>query len=155
MAKGPGIVWTEHALFAERLAAFAGVKYYGARGLASDGQFIDDADPTRPAIVSIDANREGRNLQTKWNRNLVVSPPEGADVWQQMIARTHRPGQTADEVIVDVLLGCSEHARAWDKALAGAEAVRDTMGAEQKLLIADKTWPSEMEIASMSGARWG
>ena len=79
----PGLVWTEHALFAERLSAETGIPYFGAKGLTSSGRFIDDADSKRAAILSIDANREGRNLQTKWSRNLVVSPPEGADVWQQ------------------------------------------------------------------------
>jgi hypothetical protein len=112
-AEEPGIVWTEHAFFAERLAELTGLTYYGAKGLDRDGRFIDDADSTRSAIVSIDANREGRNLQAKWSRNLITSPPEGSDVWQQTIGRTHRTGQTADEVIVDVLLGCAEHANAW------------------------------------------
>jgi hypothetical protein len=155
-AKKPGIIWTEHALFAERLAQLSGLKYYGAKGLDADGSFIDDADPKRAAIVSLDANREGRNLQNKWARNLVVSPPEGSDVWQQFIARTHRPGQMADEVEVDVFIGCIEHANAWRKALAGAAAVRDTTGAEQKLLLADidGAWPSEMEIATYTGSRW-
>jgi hypothetical protein len=150
----PGIVWTEHAFFAQRLAQVTGASYYGAKGLDQNGRFIDDAPPGTSAIVSIDANREGRNLQTKWHRNLVVSPPEGADVWQQMIGRTHRPGQAADEVIVDVLLGCAEHANAWRKALAGARSVRDTTGAESKLLLADIEWPDDVEIAGYRGARW-
>lgn len=151
----PGIVWTEHAFFAERLATMSGCPYFGAKGLAADGSFIDDADSRRSAIVSVDANREGRNLQTKWHRNLVVSPPEGADIWQQMIGRTHRTGQSADEVTVDVLLGCAEHANAWRKAIASAKAIRDTTGAEQKLLLADVEWPTDDEIERFFGARWG
>lgn len=150
----PGIVWTEHALFAERLARETGAKYYGRKGLAEDGEFIDDADASRAIIASIDANREGRNLQTKWNRNLIVSPPERPGIWQQTLGRTHRPGQTADEVIVDVFLGCLEHANAWRRALSGAQAVRDTTGAEQKLLLADPDWPSDDEIAMWRDARW-
>ncbi|WP_196301435.1 hypothetical protein, partial [Streptococcus pneumoniae] len=75
--KKPGIVWVEHTLFGERLAQLSGCKYFGSQGLASDGQFIDDADPNKAAIVSFDANKAGRNLQTKWNRNLVTAIREG------------------------------------------------------------------------------
>jgi hypothetical protein len=152
--KTPGIVWTEHALFAERLSEMTRASYYGEAGLDEAGRFIDDADPNHAIIASIKANREGRNLQAKWSRNLVVSPPENAGAWQQLIGRTHRPGQKADEVIFDVFLGCAEHANAMRKALSGAAAVRDTTGAPAKLLIADIDWPSDAGIASYAGARW-
>lgn len=152
--KTPGIIWTEHYFFAQRLSRETGFPYFGAEGLDAQGRFIDDAPNNGPIIASIKANREGRNLQVKWSRNLVVSPPEGADVWEQMIGRTHRPGQTADEVTLDVLLGCAEHANAWRKAVASARAVRDTTGAEQKLLIADIEWPTDLEINRYRGARW-
>lgn len=154
MRRGPGLVWVEHVFFAERLAAMTGAKYYGAKGLAADGEFIDDADPKNAAIVSVDANREGRNLQRLFHRNLITCPAEGADVWQQLLGRTHRTGQTKD-VEVDVLFGCAEHARAWLRALSGAESVRDTVGSASKLLIADTDdMPTADEIASWSGARW-
>lgn len=152
--KQPGIVWVEHQFFGQCLSAYSGHKYYGAQGLTDRGEFIDDADPNNAVILSIAANKEGRNLQEKWFRNLVTAPPEGADVWQQMLGRTHRPGQPADEVEVDVLLGCKEHANAWRRALAAAEAIRDTTGADSKLLIADVDWPSDDEIAAYAGARW-
>ncbi len=153
--KKPGIVWTSHSFFARGLAQLTGCAYYGAEGLTDDGsRFIEDADPRDAVIASVKANREGRNLQKLWSRNLVVSPPDGADAWQQLIGRTHRPGQQADEVTIDVLLGCREHANAWRKALASAYAIRDTVGAEQKLLLADIDWPSDEEIARFKGARW-
>lgn len=154
MAEGPGIVWTEHVPFALRLAEMTGATYYGAKGLSSDGRFVDDAGADEAIIVSVDANREGRNLQKKWWRNLVTSPPEGADIWQQMIGRTHRTGQTAPRVVVDVFLGCAEHARAMARALIGAKNIRDTVGAESKLMIAELDWPDDIVIASWSGPRW-
>ncbi|AKU93402.1 hypothetical protein AKJ09_00066 [Labilithrix luteola] len=155
MARGPGLVWTEHVAFAERLSALTGAKYYGAKGLAADGQFIDDADPNSCVIVSIDANREGRNLQRKWHRNLITSFQEGADVNQQLLGRTHRPGQTKD-VEVDVLVGCREHVRAWSKANAGAFAIRDTVGSQNKLLIANTDeWFDVDEMEEWPGPEWG
>lgn len=153
-AKTPGIVWVEHDLFARRLAEFTGLKYYGAKGQTDAGEPVEDADPTRAVILSIPANKEGRNLQHKWSRNLITSPPEGADVWQQMLGRTHRPGQPEDEVEVDVLFGCKEHVNAWRRACSAAEAIRDTTGADSKLLFADVDWPSDDEIAGYAGARW-
>lgn len=151
----PGLVWTEHSLFAERLAAVSGCKYYGARGFSADGEFINHADPTKSVIASFDANREGRNLQEKWHRCLFTSLTEGADALQQAIGRFHRPGQRSAHVEVDVLLGCIEHANAWRKALAAAQAIKDTTGANSKLLTAKIDWPTEDEIASFSGWRWG
>lgn len=153
MQQGPGIVWTEHVPFAEALARVSGATYYGAKGLSSDGRFVDHASGDDCVIVSVDANREGRNLQRKWYRNLITSPEEGADKWQQLLGRTHRPGQTR-EVSVDVFLGCAEHARAFARATASARSIRDTVGAESKLLIARVEWPDEDEIASWSGPRW-
>ncbi len=149
-AEQPGIVWTEHGFFGRRLSKETGLPYYGAKGLDAQGRYIEDSDsPT--IIASIDANRDGKNLQHKWSRNLVVSPPDGWDVWQQCIARTHRPGQKADEVIVDVLVGCREHVNAWRKALAGTHAARDTVGGTPKILLADV---SGFDFDGMRGARW-
>jgi hypothetical protein len=151
----PGIVWVEHVAFGERLAQMTGAKYYGPKGKAADGEFIDDADPRRAVIAAVKANREGRNLQRKWWRNLVTAPTEGADLWQQLIGRTHRPGQSAPEVVVDIFLGCAEHARAVAKARLAAASIRDTVGSQSKLLTADMSaWPSDLEIASWSGPLW-
>jgi hypothetical protein len=153
--KQPGIVWTEHVEFATRLAKLSGCKYYGAKGKAADGSNVLDADPTKAAVLSMDANREGLDLQFKWHRNLVTSCPEGADILQQLIGRTHRTGQPADEVTVDILLGCLEHANAWRRAWQNAEVIRDTTGAVYKILNADINWPEDDEIETYQGARWG
>ncbi len=154
--KTPGIIWTEHGHFGRRLSKETGIPYYGAKGLDATGQYIEDGDGKRAIIASIDANRDGKNLQRKWNRNLIVTPPDGWDVWQQSIARTHRPGQTADEVEVDVLFGCREHASAWRKAVAGTYAARDTVGGTPKLLLADLSQIDEVvrRAENSSGWRW-
>jgi hypothetical protein len=158
--KAPGIVWVEHAQFATRLAAETGLHFFGESGFTLDGQtYIEDAPRGSAIIASIRANKDGKNLQHKWCRNLVVSPPEGWDAWQQMIARTHRPGQTADAVEIDVLWGCAEHIQAWDRAIAGTHAARDTVGSDNivpKLLLAlpDAHLPTARELAALSGARW-
>lgn len=153
-AKKPGIVWTDQVFFAERLAKETGLPYYGAQGLDAAGEYIE-ASNSPTIIASIDANRDGKNLQHKWSRNLFVGPPDGWDALQQAIARTHRPGQTADEVIVDVLIGCREHVSAWRKTVAGTHAAKDMIGGTPKVLIADVSgFPDDEEIAGFVGSRW-
>ncbi len=72
-----------------------------------------------------------------------------------MIGRTHRPGQKADSVEIDVLWGCTEHVNAWRNALAGTYAARDTTGSDDpaayKLLLADVVIP---DTSRLGGARW-
>lgn len=159
--KKPGIIWVEHKFFAERLAAETCLPYFGAGGLDASGRYIEDADCSKAIIASSDANRDGKNLQGDpergwkgFSRNLFVGVPDGWDMIQQMIARTHRPKQIADEVVVDVLVGCREHVTAWQRAVAGTHAARDTIGGRPKLLIADITMPSDTEFAMCSGSRW-
>jgi hypothetical protein len=154
-ANEPGIIWVEHQQFGERLSRETGLPFFGESGLDKDGVFIEDAEGS--IIASIRANRDGKNLQHKWCRNLVVSPPDGWDAWQQLIARTHRPGQKADAVVVDVLWGCLEHLRAWDNALEGTYTARDMTGSDDaaayKLLLAlpDAEIP---DTSRLSGYRW-
>ena len=150
----PGLLWTEHNLFAERLAEVTGLPYFGAGGFSDAGAYIEDCKPGVSVIASVDANREGKNLQRLWSRNLVVCPPASAAIWEQMIARTHRPGQDADEVEFDVLLGCRENYDACTHALAGAQVIADVTGKRQKLLLADVTLPLENEIDAKREPRW-
>lgn len=153
---GPGLIWTEHTLFAQRLAEKTGLTYYGQKGLATKGEFINDANPGKSAIASIDANKEGRNLQKIWSRCLYTSPTSRPKDWQQSIGRFHRPGQEADEVHASVLIGCREHLTAWAALLPAAKAVEETTGEPQKVLLAGtpEYWPDEFDIASWTGARW-
>lgn len=139
-----GIIWTEHTCFGERLEQDFGIVYYGRKGRNSREQLIDDhpiryAD--RPGIgASIAANKEGRNLQW-WNKNLITSMPSSGLTVEQLIARTHRDGQEADEVFVDVLLSCQEHQIAFNQACADADYIQSSTGSPQKLMLAGIDFP--------------
>lgn len=139
---GPGIIWTEHTAFAQRLAEKTGLTFYGPQGRDSRGRAIEDADPKCALIASIPSNSEGRNLQA-WNRNLVTSPPASGSAWEQLLGRTHRPGQESDEVTCDVILACEEHMAALEQARADARYIESTTGAQQKLSYADITLGAE------------
>ncbi|HXB28083.1 MAG TPA: hypothetical protein VNV25_25360 [Gemmatimonadaceae bacterium] len=151
MERQKGIVWCEHVFFARRLARETGAAYYGAQGLSDSGESITLVKPGKAIIASVKANSAGRNLQM-FSTNLVSSFPPDALTAEQMIGRTHRDGQEADEVAVDFLLGCREHYDAFNRALDGARAAADTLGHDQKLLLADLCLP---DIDNRRGPLWG
>jgi len=150
MKREKGIVWCEHRFFARRLAELTGATYYGANGVSESGASITVVEPGAAIIASVQANATGRNLQM-FSTNLVTSCPPSAQTLEQLIGRTHRDGQMADEVTVDILLGCREHADAFDRALDGARAAADVLGHDQKLLLSDICMP---DISSRRGPLW-
>jgi hypothetical protein len=144
-----GLVWCEHIDFSRRLSASTGLPYFAGEGLDANGNSIEGFEGTC-AILSIEANREGRNLQ-RFSRSLVVSPPQQGDRWQQLLARTHRDGQEADEVICDVVISCAEHVDAMRIILNDAQYQEDITGDHQKLLLADVIVPDTLKL---EGAVW-
>jgi hypothetical protein len=138
-----GIVWCYETKFAARLAERTGLPYYGAKGLCN-GKMIEDERGT--CIASIKANNEGRNLQYAFADSLIVSCPPGGDVWEQLLGRTHRDGQEADEVTADVILACYEQWDVFRQARRDAEYVERTMRQAQKLNFADVDVAPEAEI---------
>jgi hypothetical protein len=133
--KERGIVWVEHREFGERLSKKSGVPYYRAKGLNAAGELIDHA--RGPSIASIKANCTGRNLQHGHSKNLIMSPSQTGLEIEQLIGRTHRDGQEADEVSVTFFCSADVHLRAVNQCRADAAYTRDTTGQEQKILIAD------------------
>lgn len=130
----PGLIWVQHNACGESAAKLCGLKYYGAGGLDSTGQSIERAPRGKSAVVSIASNGEGRNLQG-WSRNLVLSTPQAATAWEQLLGRTHRDGQH-EPVLVDILVSCLENITAVEAAQREAQFVRQTQGHTQKLLLA-------------------
>jgi hypothetical protein len=150
MEREKGIVWTEHVFFARRLAQLTGVTYYGANGLSDGGESITGVKAGKAIIASVPANGIGRNLQM-FSANLVTSFPPSPHTVEQLFGRTHRDGQEADTVTVDILLGCREHHDAFYRAVDGARAAADTLGHDQKLLLSDILMP---DIDNRKGPLW-
>jgi hypothetical protein len=127
-SRQPAIVWTSQRAFFNALKE---------RGLPAYGP--GDTPPSKPqtCVMSIRAQGTGKNLQA-WSRNILgVFPPSGAEV-EQLIGRTHRPGQEADEVIVDFFLPHPSVEEDIAKSLESARYIEETQGTRQKLLVA--TW---------------
>lgn len=113
-SRGPGVIWTDHVAFGQRLSQETGWTFYGQRGLDAAGRSIEQAPPDRPAIASRTANQRGRNLQYSFARNLIMAMPNAGADFEQLIGRTHRHGQVQAQVSVDVYCACSEHWKALD-----------------------------------------
>jgi len=146
-----GLVWTEHRAFGQRLAEVTGMPYFAQGGMCGD-TYIEDH--RGPAILSVGSNSEGRNLQHGWSKSLVISAAPKGSLWEQLLGRTHRSGQGADEVSYEVLIGCRELYAGMMQVLADARYTHDTQGMEQKILTADVTLPSADEVANRTGPLW-
>jgi len=143
------IVWVSHVLFGDTLSGRSGVPYYGAGGKdARTGQTIVDAEPGSPMIASVASNSEGRNLQA-WRNNLITHATPRGSLWEQLLGRTHRAGQEADEVSVVLLTGCTEAVAGFEQAREDATFIEQTTGSRQKLVYADI-----VEGLRGSGPRW-
>ena len=136
MQEEKGIVWVEHVEFGQALAKVSGASFYQRGGVDQRGKAIEDHPPGTPMICSIASNSEGRNMQA-WSTNLVVSPPTSGQTWEQMLGRTHRDGQEADEVSCHLLVSLREQAEAFERACRDARYISDSTGQEQKLCYAD------------------
>lgn len=135
----PSIIWVEHRAVGDKLAELYGFAYFAAMGLDANNRPIESVDPQKEPIVvaSIASCGTGRNLQA-WAHNVVACAPPGGSVWEQMLGRTHRDGQEADEVRVVVLHGSAQSAEDMAQARRDAAYVETLTGQPQKLLIATR-----------------
>ena len=60
--------------------------------------------------------------------------PSSGKVWEQLLGRTHRPGQGADVVEVHIYQHTGAYKQALSSAIKDAEYIQDTTGSGQKLL---------------------
>ncbi len=127
----PTLVWVAHRAVGVELAKVLGVPYFGMEGRCGDLE-LEDFEGT--CVASISSNGTGRNLQ-KWSRNLVLSPPSGVRPWEQLIGRTHRSLQAADEVFVEVLAAHTSVRQTLRRVAAEAAASQQFEGEPSKFLL--------------------
>ncbi len=133
----PALVWYSHDAFGRKLAELSGLPFFGPGSKASEELTKVDAKKTPAIIVSARAHGTGKNLQT-FSLNLITTPiSSGADA-EQLIARTHRPGQEADEVRVDVFVHTPETLAAFRSSVRDAGYIEATQGQRQKLNFAER-----------------
>lgn len=154
MDEGPGIVWVANDAMLEAMREMVGTDaVFSDLGKNEKGVSIEDTK-LQSVVASIQANAEGRNLQ-RWSRNLVLAPPANGAIWEQLLGRTHRDGQQADEVTFEVLCNCVEQWEAFRRAMNDARYIQQTTGQEQKLLFADIVdFPDTLYMSELTGPQW-
>jgi hypothetical protein len=122
-----------------RALAEAGLEVFGQGSDISNDDYarrIRPDDPGRATVaLSIAVHGKGKNLQA-WNRNLIVEPPASGTVWEQLLGRTHRQGQKADDVYAVVYQHTDRARGALERASAQALYIEQTQGTPQKLVFA-------------------
>ena len=132
-----GICWYEHDFFGQRVAEISCLPIYGAGKEAAEELLRVTGDHS--IIASIRANSVGKNLQM-FSRNLVANLPSNGATWEQLLGRTHRQGQLADEITVDLYQHTAALVEALQKAKMQAQYIQDTIGGSQKLNQATYTF---------------
>lgn len=127
-AKTPHIVW-----YASRAVEAA----LRERGLTTHGGGSDaPRPPARALAASIHAHGTGANLQA-WADGLVLEPPANGKAWEQLLGRTHRGGQEADEVTWHVAAWTWPLRQRLERAKADAAFIEEMTGKRQKLQYCD------------------
>lgn len=128
----PAIIWYQWQELGEKIAARGKFPFFGGGPTASRDLALVDVKKTPVIVASIKAHGTGKNLQA-FSQNLIVNTPSAGAEWEQLLARTHRPGQEADEVSGYVLLHTLETSDAFATALNDARYIEQTQGQKQKL----------------------
>lgn len=127
----PGLAWYEFQTLAEELLRREPRLLHLGPGKAGAELALRLKGDER-CVVSIKAHGEGKNLQM-FHRSLVTTPPASGAAWEQLLGRTHRGGQRADEVTWDVYRHTTEYREALETARLRSEYIQGTFGATQKL----------------------
>ena len=129
---GRCLLWYESSRAWEPVLRAAGIPVYGA-----------GSEPPTPnvriAALSRHVHGTGKNLQA-WDTQIVLEPPSSATPWEQMLGRTHRPGQLSDEVRVDILCATWMPRSRIYSATQEAEYIEKTSNKRHKLTFC--TWAS-------------
>ena len=96
-----------------------------------------DDPPTHAHLcaMSIKSQGTGLNLQ-RWRKCLIVEPPSSGHTLEQLMGRTHRHGQEADEVEWEIFAHTEPFRWAIHQARTDARYIEDTTGNKQKLNVA-------------------
>lgn len=134
--KNKGVVWYDTVEFGSCVATLAGVRMHGGGTRALENLLAESGK--NGITASIKSHGEGRDgMQLRWCSQLVASPPSSGKLWEQLLGRLHRPGQSADEVDTYVYRHTEEMMSALDRAVLRAKYIDGTMGNCKRLLAAN------------------
>jgi hypothetical protein len=127
------IVWFENEAMGRALMARGIPAYFGG-----DAGFLKlSAAAGAPVLAcSRAAFHKGLNLQM-YTAHLVLQCPANGAIWEQLLGRAHRQGQTQD-VEFEVVMNTPAARAAWAQAVRDAEYAQETQGQPQKIIMATK-----------------
>lgn len=106
-------------------------------------KFIQEPEAaTKICVCSLTAHGEGKDLQ-HFSEQFFLQFPRSADMAEQALGRTHRPGQLADELVVRLCLTTGFDHQSFNACLADALWLHSTEG-RQKIIYADYTTPPRL-----------
>lgn len=140
--KHGGLNWYHHdhvGRWTYRLMKEAGldVMWCPAEGMrkGSNATILDPANKNKIVIASMGGHGTGKNLQ-HFQQQLFTQFPRQAPLAEQVLGRTHRTGQLADELIVNTLNTLPFDHQNMAACLNDALYQHQTVGARQKLIYA-------------------
>lgn len=136
-SKVPGIVWTNHIAVMQRLRKRGHIVY-----ASQQNEIVFE---TKTCVASIDAHKEGKNLQA-FGRVLFAAVPRSGLTWEQALGRHHRQGQKRDEVTAEVFLHTYDLWDSFENARSEARQTAKLVGTKPRLLRATILTPNESEI---------
>lgn len=134
-----GIIWVHHQELGRWV--FETLKGAGVdvvecpAGNAGDTRIIDRANAKRVCVASMAAHGTGKNLQ-HFQDQLFLQWPRPAKDAEQVIGRTHRNGQEADELIVNTCNTTQFDHIVFAACLNDSVYVQQTTGERRKILFA-------------------
>jgi hypothetical protein len=125
-----GVVWYEFDAIGEQMRVLGWPVFGG--GTKDALSLLSTTDPV--IVCSRQAHGTGKNLQDRYWWNLVLTVMPNGKLWEQMLGRTHRPGQPHDTVFCDVNVPDDIARKAWQSAREDACYIEQTTGMPQKIL---------------------
>lgn len=125
-ANEPGIIW-----YADNAVGIA-LRKAGLPVYMAGDTLPADSHNAFVMACSAKAFGTGQNLQA-WARNLILSPPSSASDFEQLLGRTHRAGQLADEVQADYYAHTAHVRATLRSAMRQALYIEQTTGDGQRL----------------------
>lgn len=138
------LIWTKSLAVGEAVAHAAGLRFFSEGGLSADGANIETVDDS-VAVVSINSNSRGRNLQDRFHTGLVLGCPQSGEQCEQLFGRKHRYGQK-NPVHWEILITSGLSRYAFGMAQREARFVLKTQKQRHKILrakVSDCSYPSD------------
>ena len=135
----PAIVWYKFRALAAAVHTVTQIKVFGEGSKPPEGE--SSVGKGVLGLFSMSVHGTGKNFQYAYSDQLLTYNPPSNTTVEQLLSRTHRAGQPADEVHCTYYAHTEAFAKGMADARQKAEWYKSTQGTEQRLTMA--TWAVE------------